>query len=407
MGTALHYFTSRHHMMFSTWHICIFIIMIIYSTSLSNTQPTSSPTRAPTPYCIQLIANVTDAVGFDPNDFDGVYALNDSVITFDRPLWKNSNDKYIQYFAGSEWSIINYDVASILSHTSTTYFPPLNDLNIQWSHSSASGTFHVLIECIGSSSPTAAPSVTPSWSPTSPPTNQPTLPPSFEPTRFPSSTPTYHPTLYPSNIPTSIPTSFPTSINGISYQWMLPLVDKENAASQIQQQYDINNMEVTATLNRMNESILQIDIDHIQIFLKFYFEKKFIAWYRILSASKQPINKKCMERPIPSNISFALYNILQNLYVKSKNISSINNKTYNKDIQMIKNIHYDLTIYYNNITNISNINIIYGSLIYTLSHMPTSLFSYKYQQILSNIESLVTQEIFNVKLVVVVVMNMV
>eukprot|EP01084_Bolivina_argentea_P215790 366450_1 len=65
------------------------------------------PTRAPTPYCPKLFINVSNAKGFDANDFNGFYTLNLEKIVFNRAVWEyfqNPNEKSI-YHTMSSWII--------------------------------------------------------------------------------------------------------------------------------------------------------------------------------------------------------------------------------------------------------------------------------------------------------------
>eukprot|EP01084_Bolivina_argentea_P275111 469088_1 len=133
---------------------------------------------------------------FAPDIFDGVYRLTNET-TFDRPKWtvpQSSNDKTISYFFTSQW-IINGLENNALSHSSTKNLPPINDSNAQWSHSSISGTFHVIMRCILSYSPTLLPSLIPSMSPTQQPTISPADNPSSAPTNSPSLAPSVSPSL--------------------------------------------------------------------------------------------------------------------------------------------------------------------------------------------------------------------
>eukprot|EP01084_Bolivina_argentea_P278012 474807_1 len=149
------------------------------SPTYDTISPTNSPTRAPTPLCLSMYVTVTDSNGkFDVSSFNGLYTFSDSKTKFNRPVWEgreNSNDKSIQYFAGSYWIINGIGDTNILSsYTSNKNFPPVDDTTVEWYHSDSIGTFHVSIKCIESFSPTILPTFAPSGSPTQRPTSPPT-----------------------------------------------------------------------------------------------------------------------------------------------------------------------------------------------------------------------------------------
>eukprot|EP01084_Bolivina_argentea_P182322 314771_1 len=157
-----------------------------------NYQLTLNPTKPPTPECSSMKVTVIDSNGlFNSADFDGLYTFTVLKQKFNRPTWEQ-NDKNIEY-SGSGW-VINGIGDELLSHSSNEDFPPDNDVNAQWSHSSVLGTFHVLIECSHSYSPTTVPTPAPTSNPTPTPTNNPTPPPTNNPTKSPTRNPSLYPT---------------------------------------------------------------------------------------------------------------------------------------------------------------------------------------------------------------------
>ncbi len=118
----------------------------------------------------------------------------------------------------------------------------------------------------------------------------------------------------------------------------------------------------------------------------------FTAFLRILSAScKLDKDDKRTERPIPSNIGFALYYLLQKLYkhtqlCKTPNIFTDNNYSENKKVY--KELYYKLIVNCNEYMdlnqNYENIHLLSNTLLYTLYNMPTSLFVDSFCQELGN-----------------------
>eukprot|EP01084_Bolivina_argentea_P027203 50586_1 len=151
-----------------SFKLFIFILLSLYCNELTFVHAQSTE-------CLSMSVTVIDG-NFAPDIFDGVYRLTNET-TFNRPKWtvpQSSNDKTISYFFTSQW-IINGLGNNILSYSSTDNLPPINDSNAEWSHSSISGTYHVMMRCILSYSPTLSPSLIPSLSPTHRPTISPTL----------------------------------------------------------------------------------------------------------------------------------------------------------------------------------------------------------------------------------------
>eukprot|EP01083_Nonionella_stella_P135404 411921_1 len=149
---------------------------------------TNTPSLQPTLHCPFLhvtCLNITHE--FDTNAFDGIYSFSDSKMMFQRPVWgipQASSDRNIHY-TGSNW-VINGIGTDLLSVHANAYYPPINDRNISWSHSSHVGSFRVLLKC--TQSPTSE-TVSPSFSPSFVPSTTRAQSPTFAPTP-------YCPTLY-------------------------------------------------------------------------------------------------------------------------------------------------------------------------------------------------------------------
>eukprot|EP01084_Bolivina_argentea_P240286 403718_1 len=131
-------------------------------TERPTTSPTTVPTIYPTPYCPVLVISVINAVGFDPNDFNDMYVLNENKIKFGRMVWEipQNPDQNI-YSIGTGW-IIHGKGNDQLSYADTGYFP---DLNTTWFHITSPGQFNVQIKCINSFFPTHSPSLSPTTAP--------------------------------------------------------------------------------------------------------------------------------------------------------------------------------------------------------------------------------------------------
>ena len=85
---------------------------------------------------------------------------------FDRPIWELPQDpdgQNLKYYSGG-W-IIHGDGNDVLSFRTDSHFPPIEDLNVEWTHSGdIDGLYHVWIKCIDSYSPTNTPTVSPTIS---------------------------------------------------------------------------------------------------------------------------------------------------------------------------------------------------------------------------------------------------
>ncbi len=104
------------------------------------------------------MVNVTDAIGFDETNFNGIYTYVSERRQYDRPVWEVPTDpdgQNLKFYDGN-W-IIHGIGNDILSHKANTYFPPTQDSTAQWKHSNVNGMFHVWIRCIDSYSPTTVP----------------------------------------------------------------------------------------------------------------------------------------------------------------------------------------------------------------------------------------------------------
>eukprot|EP01084_Bolivina_argentea_P136615 240596_1 len=127
--------------------------------------PTFQPSLAPTPNCLSLIINIQDAgIYFDENEFNGLYTYVATRTHFDRPIWEIPQDKEgqnVKYYDG-KW-IIHGSGYDSLSYSANTYFPPIQNIIVEWIHSNTITTqkFHVLITCVDSYSPTTAPTTAP------------------------------------------------------------------------------------------------------------------------------------------------------------------------------------------------------------------------------------------------------
>ena len=153
--------------------------------------------------------------------------------------------------------------------------------------------------------------------------------------------------------------------------------------SQIQLQHDVNKLKCTASLSPKNQPILQIDVDDTQIFLSFDSYKEFVAWFRILFACKAPSS-------IPSNLSFAIYHLLQSLYKQSSADNAFDDEIKSHN-DRIKQLHHELTVHQNLDalivlqTKHVHINTLFDTLVFTLKHLPSSLLTSHCEQQLTNL----------------------
>eukprot|EP01084_Bolivina_argentea_P316217 548076_1 len=158
------------------------------------------------------------------------------------------------------------------------------------------------------------------------------------------------------------------TISSISVDPKIPYILNLNDIS-----YQADSINVVLKFNDINKN----EIDH----------KIFTGWYRILCAStKISSNLQCQQRPLPSNICFAIYYLLQKLYKHKQlfNTQFIFNK-YKINAKAFKNLPSKIEkLYLNLITrsrdylkfdqNVNDINLLSQTLLYTLQNMPTSLF---------------------------------
>jgi len=159
--------------------------------------------------------------------------------------------------------------------------------------------------------------------------------------------------------------------------------------SQIEREYELTHLDCAVTLEADSEPVFQIDINHIQLFLKFFGDQRmqqFAAWLRILASCKpSTLNPKCTERPMASNICFSLYHTLQRLYHHHRHCKPqfvLPTKAYREQhLSSIQHIYYELAVHYNiNVLFAADFNLLFNALLYMLANLPTSLFTFKYQQ---------------------------
>eukprot|EP01084_Bolivina_argentea_P241669 405629_1 len=151
-------------------------------TNAPSISPTIPPTMAPTPLCPSLLITIQDFVNFNQGNFNGLYTFMHNEIN-SRPIWaipQVSTDKNIQY-DGNHW-VINGIGNEMLYTINHGQYPPIDNLNITWNHSTQPGLFHIDIQCVESFAPVSSPSN----APTIPPTASPTIPPTIIPTKNPN-----------------------------------------------------------------------------------------------------------------------------------------------------------------------------------------------------------------------------
>ena len=77
--------------------------------------------------------------------FYGIYIYVTNRQQFGRPIWElpsNPDDKNLRYYPGG-WIIHGTD-NDVLSYKSDSVFPPIEDLNAEWTHSKhEDGVYHV------------------------------------------------------------------------------------------------------------------------------------------------------------------------------------------------------------------------------------------------------------------------
>eukprot|EP01083_Nonionella_stella_P090166 251932_1 len=151
-------------------------------THFPSNPPTSAPTRfptiAPTPLCYSMSVEVGITNGaFNTAEFEGLFTMN-PIPFFNRPWWvmPQSPGRYIKY-VGASW-YINSIGGDALIFTSNDDFPPINNAQQMWQHSTTQGYFAVFLTCVDSYSPTILTTLTPTLYPTNLPTNDPSVGPS-------------------------------------------------------------------------------------------------------------------------------------------------------------------------------------------------------------------------------------
>eukprot|EP01084_Bolivina_argentea_P083205 150666_1 len=249
--------------------------------------PTPQPTLPPTPICLSLTVNVTDANHiFNKDDFNGLYTYNSIESQFDAPIWEMPYDPHgqnLRYYDGN-W-IIHGKGYNVLMHKvldpelSYAYaFPPYEDLEAEWRYSKynhINNTFHIWIRCIDSFAPTFSPTVSPN--------NNDNLVLNTDPTSSPTTAPTRDPTASGNIYDGSI---------GIVYVF----------TNLTTQNYDF-------ILNDNN------GIDYVkELIEKYYFHSKYLPSYQyfmitILKLNGVPVNE--------ATKAIILYNNKNILYVKA------------------------------------------------------------------------------------------
>eukprot|EP01083_Nonionella_stella_P077723 212354_1 len=151
--------------------------------------PTSPPTLAPTPVCPNLNVIVSDqgTLPFDKDNFEGLYVYGHGRHVNGRPIFEVPQIKYdknIQYHGAhptGSWIIEGEGAEELIFGPTDLYYPPNGAQLYNWTHSTTSRVFGVVILCVQTFAPVAAPT----HSPTVPPTTAPTFAPTFAPTHSP------------------------------------------------------------------------------------------------------------------------------------------------------------------------------------------------------------------------------
>eukprot|EP01083_Nonionella_stella_P121177 363967_1 len=178
--------------------------------------PTSPPTLAPTPVCPNLNVIVSDqgTLPFDKDNFEGLYVYGHGRHVNGRPIFEVPQIKYdknIQYHGAhptGSWIIEGEGAEELIFGPTDLYYPPNGAQLYNWTHSTTSRVFGVVILCVQTFAPVAAPT----HSPTVPPTTAPTFAPTFAPTHSPSVTPSNAPSTSPTNTPSAPPTNVPSDV---------------------------------------------------------------------------------------------------------------------------------------------------------------------------------------------------
>eukprot|EP01084_Bolivina_argentea_P035006 64899_1 len=194
-------FLSRSESKFWLFFLLFVVIKPKHVKSqLQRRRLASEPTNAPTPFCVMLNVTVDANHTVNTTEFDGLYMYAGN--TGNYPKWETPGGAgSIQYFDLTYWYIWGRSGCNSFDYESTSYFPPVNDANSEWYYSDEPyDLFRILIECIGSHSPT----IVPTKQPTSTPTSQ-TNAPTYHPTTMPSISPSIQ-TTPPTNNPTRAPT---------------------------------------------------------------------------------------------------------------------------------------------------------------------------------------------------------
>lgn len=129
--------------------------------------------------------------------------------------------------------------------------------------------------------------------------------------------------------------------------------------------------------------LLKFKVDHLA----------YCAYFRILCASSKPSkNIKCEQRPIPSNIAFALYYLLQKLYKHQEVLRTP--YIFQKRLQRTSSDHHVFKLYYNLVVNgrkfskteqkYDDIHLLSMTLRFCLENIPTSLFCDSFCRTMSN-----------------------
>lgn len=111
--------------------------------------------------------------------------------------------------------------------------------------------------------------------------------------------------------------------------------------------------------------------------------RKFTAWYRLLTATMTLPDREIALRPMPSNICFALYFVLQKLY-RHKDLFSTKLLFGSKpDASMdaqVEKLYYSLVVNSSQYRDVkdkahpNDLQLLANTLLYILHHMPSSLF---------------------------------
>jgi len=139
-----------------------------------TTAPSASPTKRPTPLCLNLKVDIIGTPGgLQKGDFEGLYLFAHSQSINSRPLFESPldrNDRHIQYVGvppNGFWVIEGTGKGTLSYGPTAAYYPPYDEVSYGWTHNDASAeTADILIGCVESVAPSNAPTFAPTADPT-------------------------------------------------------------------------------------------------------------------------------------------------------------------------------------------------------------------------------------------------